>query len=949
LFLVIALLAFPRDGVAIGEAPIVFEQGGDGDFSLAASGNVSDIFVDTNDFWGVGRATGDLRLDFQRVTGVAPNLSHDEKNLGVSAILIGTLGRSAVIDQLVRDGKVDGGKIAGKWESFLVQVVANPLPNVKSALVIAGSDKRGTIYGIYDLSEQMGVSPWYWWTDVPVRHRDTMFVKAGTIVQGPPAVKYRGIFLNDEAPDLTEWAKEKFGGYNHAFYTNIFELLLRLKANYLWPAMWNNCFSEDDPLNPKLADDYGIVMGTSHVEPMMRADKEWNRLGHTAAQWNYDKNPEMLRDFWKEGIERNKPYENIITIAMRGKIDTPMSPTANIALLERIVDAQRKIIGDVLETNVTSVPQLWALYKEVQEYYEKGMRVPDDVTLLWCDDNWGDIRRLPTPEERGRAGGAGIYYHVDYVGGPRNYKWLNSSPIPKIWEQMNLAHDYGANQIWILNVGHLLHVTFPAEFFLTMAWDPEAWPPSRLAEFTRLWATREFGPAHAEEIADIVAKFTKYNGRRKPELLDESTFSLINYQEADNVLADWKSLVAQAEQINGELPAGARDAFYETVLGPVKSCAVVNELYITAGKSRLYADQGRASANDYAAQARGLFKEDAALSAFFNHTLAGGRWDHMMDQTHIGYTYWQQPRSNSMPQVGEIDVPPEAAFGVAVEGSTNVWPDSPDAAALPQFDVFSRARHYFDVFRRSQERSGFKIVRRDPWIHSFTKPISDKEERVWVDIDWSNAPQGMATGNIEVQHAGDAAIPITINTFNPTEPARDSVEGFVEEDGCVSMEAEHFMRKVDTAPAHWEKIDDYGRTLSAMTLFPTTAPSVTPPGDAPCLEYRMFLFDTGKAQVESILSPTLNFVPRRGLRFAISFDNNAPEIVDALEHNSNKDWETSVRDSVRKVEWEHTITQPGYHTLKFWMVDPGIVLEKLVVNLGGAKPSYLGPPESYRK
>ena len=347
---------------------------------------------------------------------------------------------------------------------------------VGNTLVIAGSDKRGSIYGIYDLSQQIGVSPWYWWTDVPIPHRSNLFVGPGVFQQGPPDVKYRGIFLNDEAPDLTGWADEKFGGYNHAFYTNVFELLLRLRANYLWPAMWNNCFSADDALNPKLADDYGIVMGTSHVEPMMRADKEWNRLGYTAGQWNYEKSPAELRAFWKEGLERNKPYENIITIAMRGKIDTPMSESANIALLERIVADQRALIGDVMQTNVESVPQLWALYKEVQEYYEKGMRVPDDVTLLWCDDNWGDIRRLPTPEERGRAGGAGIYYHVDYVGGPRNYKWLNSTPITKVWEQMNLAYDYGADRIWIVNVGHLHHVTFPTEFFLTLAWSPKSWP-----------------------------------------------------------------------------------------------------------------------------------------------------------------------------------------------------------------------------------------------------------------------------------------------------------------------------------------------------------------------------------------------------------------------------------------------------------------------------------------
>ena len=300
-----------------------------------------------------------------------------------------------------------------------------------------------------------GVSPWYWWADVPPRRHSTLYVKAGRRLLGPPAVKYRGIFLNDEAPCLTGWVNEKFGGYNHQFYTNVFELLLRLKANYLWPAMWDNCFNEDDPLNPKLADEYGIVMGTSHVEPMMRADKEWNRQGHTAAEWNYQKNPETLRRFWTEGLERNKSYENIITVAMRGKVDTPMSESANIALLERIVADQRKIIEQVMRTNATAVPQLWALYKEVQEYYEKGMRVPDDVTLLWCDDNWGNLRRLPTAEERHRAGGAGIYYHFDYVGGPRNYKWLNTVPIAKVWEQMNLAYRYGADRIWIVNVGDL--------------------------------------------------------------------------------------------------------------------------------------------------------------------------------------------------------------------------------------------------------------------------------------------------------------------------------------------------------------------------------------------------------------------------------------------------------------------------------------------------------------
>jgi hypothetical protein len=932
----------PAEG-AIGEVQYVSSESTPGSFVLASNGVVASIYVETNDYWGVGRAAEDLQGDIRRVTGIAPGLTHEETQPGPNTIIIGTVGKSRQIDQLIKEGKLDASRIAGKWESFIVQAVGN-------ALVIAGSDKRGTIYGIYDLSQEMGVSPWYWWTDVPVKEHKTLFVAAGVIEQGPPAVKYRGIFLNDEAPDLTGWAKEKFGGYNHEFYTHIFELLLRVRGNYLWPAMWNNCFNEDDPLNPKLADAYGIVMGTSHVEPMMRADKEWNRLGYGAEQWNYDKEPELLRAFWKEGIERNKPYENIITVAMRGKIDTPMSETANIALLEKIVAAQRKIIAGVMQTNVESVPQVWALYKEVQEYYEKGMRVPDDVTLLWSDDNWGDVRRLPTAEERGRAGGAGIYYHFDYVGGPRNYKWLNSTPITKVWEQMNMAYRYGADRIWIVNVGHLEHVTFPTEFFLTLAWNPDAWPKERIAGFTRLWAEREFGPEHAGEIARIMAQYTKFNGRRKPELLDESTFSLIHYGEADRVQADWESLVKQAERINGQLPEDARDAFYELALGPVKACATVNELYIAAAKSQLYAGQGRASANDFAAQARALFQTDADLSAYFNHTLAQGKWDHMMDQTHIGYTYWQQPRSNSMPKIGEIEISAGGSLGAAVEGSTNAWPGAADEAELPQFDAFTRERHYIDIFNRGQTPFEFAAAASAPWIKlDATEGTIRREQRLWVDVDWKSAPPGLAAGNVQIR--GPVAEPITvkINSFNPAEPSRDSLRGFVESGGCVAMEAEHYTRKTEAGGASWKKIDDYGRTLSSMAIFPPTAASALPPAAAPCLEYQVYLFDAGTVRVQAIIAPTLNFVPGRGLRFAVSFDEQRPQVIDALAHNSLRDWETSVRDSARTVVSTHTIDQPGYHTLKVRMVDPGIVLQKLVVDFGGAKASYLGPPESYRR
>jgi Glycosyl hydrolase family 115/Gylcosyl hydrolase family 115 C-terminal domain len=941
-------------GLGIGEESFVTSKASRSSFPLAHDKVVATIDVDLNDYAGVVRAAEDLQTDIIRVTGLRPAMAHGEQDPASDVVIAGTIGHSRSIDRLIREHQIDVASITGRWESYLIQVLAHPLPGVGKALVIAGSDQRGTIYGLYELSQQIGVSPWYWWADVPIEHKAALFVKAGRYVQGPPAVKYRGIFLNDEAPALTGWVTEKFGNYNHQFYTNVFELLLRLKANYLWPAMWNNCFNEDDPLNPKLADEYGIVMGTSHVEPMTRADKEWNRKGYSARQWNYDQYPNELRAFWREGIERSKGRENIVTIGMRGKIDTPMSESANIALLERIVAEQRKIIADAVNPNVAEVPQLWALYKEVQEYYEKGMRVPDDVTLLWCDDNWGNVRRLPTAEERKRQGGAGVYYHFDYVGGPRNYKWLNTVPISKIWDQLNLAYRYGADRIWIVNVGDLKPMEFPMEFLLTFAWNPRQWPKERLQEYGRLWAEREFGPAHAADIADIVGRYTKYNGRRKPELLEPGTFSLVDYQEADTVLRDWKSIEGNAERISRALPTRSRDAFFELVLHPARACRIVNELYLTAAKNRLYAGQGRASANELAARTRELFKEDADLSAYYNHALAGGKWNHMMDQTHIGYTYWQQPPSNIMPAVTEIKLPQGAQMGIAVEGSTGAWPRAPGEPALPVFDAFNQPQRFIEVFNRGQTGFEYTATTSAPWIRlSAARGRIEKQERLWVSVDWNQAPQGSSTGEVTFSEAGADHVPVKVNLFNPKQPTRKTLKGFVETDGCVSIEAVHYTRKVNAAGAGWEPIADYGRTLGAVTIFPVTAPSVLPPQNSPHLEYRAYLFSTGAVEVTAIIAPTLNFMPGRGLRFALSFDEEPPQLLTAVPanffvDNGNRDWEESVKNNCRAIKSTHTIAKPGYHTLKFWMVDPAVALQKLVVNTGGVKPSYLGPPESYR-
>jgi hypothetical protein len=946
LMILLSLFGPCSTAFALGQQQYVETINDGHNFVIAKQKQAATLYVDTNDYAGVVRAVNDLQADIKRVTDCSAAITHQTGNLGETVILIGTLGKSPLIDQLVREHKIDVNAIAGKWESFSIQTVSNPFPEMSSALVIAGSDKRGTIYGVYDLSEQIGVSPWYWWADVAVRHQDTLTVKPGIFTQGPPAVKYRGIFLNDEAPSLTGWVKEKYGNYNHEFYEKVFELILRLKGNYLWPAMWNNAFSEDDPLNPKLADEYGIVMGTTHHEPMMRAQQEWKHRGNGA--WDYSKNAPFLRQFWEEGLERNKDYENIVTVGMRGDGDLPMSESANIALLEQIVTDQRKIISDVYHRDADSVPQDWALYKEVQEYYEKGMRVADDVTLLWCDDNWGNIRRLPTSEERKRSGGAGIYYHFDYVGDPRSYKWMNTNPIPKVWEQMNLALNYGADRIWIVNVGDLKPMEFPIEFFLSMAWNPARWTRDNINEFAKLWATREFGPQYASEIADIVAKYGKFNGRRKPELLEPTTYSVVNYREADAVATAFQAITKRAEAVYKELPEDEKESFYQLVLYPTKASATVTQLYINAGKNQLYATQGRASTNELASEAQALFQLDAELSAYYNHTLAHGKWDHMMDQTHIGYTSWNEPPVNNMPRVTKLDLPAAASVGMAVEGSAATWPGAAEPLRLPYFDVYNKQRQYIDVFNRGKASFTFTATATQPWIVlSESKGEVDIEKRIWVSVDWLYAPQGLASGSVLISSNAGPDAAVKVDAFRPAEPMPETLDGFVEGNGYVSIEAVHYTNKIDVPPGRWEKIDDLGRTLSAMTIFPVTAASLLPGQPSPCLEYKMYLFHAGAVGVQAILDPTLNFVPGRGLRYAVSFDEETPQVVDFLANDSTETWATSVKDSVRIGKSTHTIANPGYHTLKIWMVDPAVVLQKLVVDLGGVKPSYLGPPESY--
>jgi hypothetical protein len=924
---------------------------------LAHRDDIAPLQYDSHDFAGVIRAVRDLQSDIEAVTSKKPALLVDAGSPRCP-VLIGTLGRSAAIDRLVEAGKLDVSDLKGHRESFVITTVPGGEPGVDQALVIVGSDKRGTIYGIYELSEQIGVSPWHWWADVPPPHQPDIFILPGRFASGEPVVRYRGIFINDEAPCLTAWAAEKFGGLNSKFYGKVFELLLRLRGNYLWPAMWDNAFNEDDPENPRLADEYGIVMGTSHHEPMMREHKEWTtrRTRYGNGQWNYATNAEALQRFFREGVARNQAFENLVTIGMRGDGDEAMTSTgslqSDLKLLQRIFGDQRAILAEELKVDPATVPQLWALFTEVQKFYDAGLRPPDDVTLLFTDDNTGNLRRLPTPDERVRPGGSGIYYHFDMHGGPYSYQWINTNPLPKVAEQMNLAFEYGATRIWIVNVGDLKPLELPIEFFLRLAWNPAALNKDKISAYMRRWAERDFGPGNAAEIASIAGTYAKFNGWRKPEQITPDTFSQLNYGEAERIEAAWRDLVVRAEKVNSALPAHQRDAFYQLVLHPVKASATVAEMNIAAGRNRLYARQGRASTNAVAERVRELFRRDRALSDYYNHGLSHGKWNHLMDQTHLGQHSWEPPIVDVMPPVVEVLPADDDRFGVAVEGSEDSWPGHFGAAVLPVFDSFQPRRSYVDVFGKGTRPFQVAVTAEQPWVVLTEDKASTVDRRYWVEIDWQNAPVGRSAGTIVV--SGDGAkvrirVPVEKATADQFAAARGR---FASLSGPIAFAAASANRRGAVDGTRWENVPDYGRGDGAVTVYPVTAGSRIPPQSAPYLDYDLFLPRGGDYEITLIVGPVMDFVPDRGMRVAMGLDENAPQVVDifadrkAETYLSANWWNKFTKDNARHVVSSHSVEAAGPHRLRLRMVDPGIVVQKIIVACSRSRESYFGPPDA---
>ena len=767
----------------------------------------------------VHRAIASLQKDFEAVMGVSPM-----RSVGDAKVLIGTVGVNPQIDQWVKQGILRDLK--GKTEKYIIKTI-------NGQLVIAGSDKRGTVYGIYELSRQIGVSPWYYWADVPVEKHAELFIREGEYTDGEPAIRYRGLFLNDEAPCLTTWVKNTFGtNYGgHDFYEKVFELILRLKGNYLWPAMWGWAFYADDPENLKTADAMGVMMGTSHHEPMARNHQEYARDRKGWGAWNYSTNKENLDRFFREGIERMKGTDDIVTIGMRGDGDEAMGNSTDTKLLETIIENQRRIIKEVTKRPAKETPQIWALYKEVQDYYDAGLRVPDDVTILLCDDNWGNVRRIPNAEEKKRKGGWGLYYHVDYVGAPRNTKWINVTPIQNMWEQLQLAYNGGIQKLWILNVGDLKPMEYPIQLFMDMAWNPTKYNVDNLLDHPKAFCAESLGEDQAEEAAQILNLVSKYNGRITSEMLDARTYTTDEFAQ---VVGEYQALETRALRQFITLKPEYRDAYRQIILFPVQAMGNIYEMYYAQAMNHKLAALGDPDANCWAERCRQAFKRDSLLNLQYNKEIAGGKWDGMMIQKHISYRIW----NDNFPK--------------------DVCPD-------------------------------LKVV-----------PTPE---------------QGP--------------------TFSPIH-------------GYISIEAEHTFNRSDASNAKWTVIPYMGRTLSGIALMPYTVGT-----DNAKLEYRFKAEGQKTVKVHIITKSTLDFLDKGGLVYDAAIDNGEPISVN-FNSNLNEKPENiysiyypTVALRVVEKEVELPISGDGeFHTLTLHPQDPGIVFEKIVIDLGGYQKQYLFGNES---
>ncbi|MFF7277175.1 glycosyl hydrolase 115 family protein [Streptomyces griseorubiginosus] len=922
------------------------------EFPLVADGTAVPVFVDAADDPAVVRAAGDLQADVERVSGARPELLHTLPRSAPLLVLVGTLGASPAIDRLVRRGRLDVSRVKGRWEASVTRVVERPFPGVGRALVIAGSDRRGTVYGIYDTSERIGVSPWYWWADVPVEHRDTVTVPAGPFTRQEPSVRYRGVFINDEQ-NMTTWShrtQEPDKNIGPETYKRVFELLLRLKANYLWPAMhpYSDFFNKYRE-NPELADRYGIVVGSSHPEALLRNGvHEWEpwiaehpNPDGTAPVYDYTVNPAVISDYWRARARQNAAYESSWTLGMRGLHDSALETKyattipEKVVVMNDIIADQRRILAE--EVGAAAEPQIFIPYKEVLDLYNAGVQVPDDVTLIWPDDNHGNMRQLPNDAERARPGGNGIYYHLSYWGRPKSYLWLDTTQVAKVWQELRRVYEHGTDRMWIFNVGDLKSIETGLSFAMDMAWEVDRWESGEVEGFLAEWYGRQFGRRHAREIASIRTEYYRLAGELRPEFIAAGLVSVVHHgDEAGRRMAAYERLLARVRAVGAEVPETYRDAFYELVEYPVHGAWLMNLKYYWADRNALAVRQGRgAGANRFADLALAAHSAEAALTTRYNTQVAGGKWDGFVNPYPS-----QIPKAPGRPAVTRVARQETSGLGVAAEGNET-------GAGRPlSFSSYTRDRRFVDVFNTGFLPVDWAAEASHPWVVLSTAGGSLTEQRrVWVEIDWDRTPEGAQEATVVLTGAGQR-YEVPLRVVNGPRRAR----GFAEAHGCVSIDASHADRRVARAGCRWRTVGGLGRRTGAVEAVPSTAAPITADfaSRAPELRYRVRFSSTGTFPVTLFRLPSLDERGRR--RVAVGLDDQPVTVLSGqavATGNRGDAWARQVEDGVERLTATVTVAEAGEHVLRVFMVDPAIAVDQIVIDTGGLPATYLAPPESF--
>jgi hypothetical protein len=823
------------------------------------------------------------------------------------------------------------------------------------------------------------------WCGIKPQPRDKVTFKEDMkYISKEPSVRYRGFFINDEWPAFGNWTNKRFGGFNAKMYEHVFELLLRLKGNYLWPAMWTSRFSEDGPglANAKLADELGVVMGASHHEPCLRNGEEYRYLRGKDSiygdAWNFITNREGITRFWEDGLKRNGKFENVITVGMRGEADTAIMGNKatladNINLLKDVIKTQNRLIKENVNPNLKEVPRMLALYKEVEPFFYGDKDTPgligseelEDVILMLCDDNHGNLRTLPTENMRKHSGGYGMYYHFDYHGSPISYEWINSSYLPKIWEQMTMAYDFGIRELWIVNVGDISTQEFPLSYFLDLAYDFDKWGSNAINKtelYTREWVDKHFYGILNEEqkqsICKLLTGYTKIAHKRRPEHMNSDVYHPVNYKEADNTLEEIEDLLNLAERLYKELSPDKLSLYFALVYYPAVGNLNLQKMQLLAGKNHYDARFGKMIANKLADKVAECFKRDKELVDQY-HTIDDGRWYGLGLSEHIGFVHWNEDECQN-PVLHYVLPANKPRLLVSIDGTEErsegaAW--HKDKLYMNSFLQPDIKEATFTISSISDKHAEYEIISNNKWLScSKTKGSLDGKEnaidviRVVIDRD---AMDNETEGSIVVKMpCGKCTIIVPAKLPDLTGLEKMT---FINTDGYISIEAEHYsrMKKIindDGSTNEFKVIDGYGKTLSALKAFPTTK-YFTPGKDAPYVEYCFTTDKEGEYEAELYMQPSNPVSMENTLFYGIQANDDRIDLVNIIPEGyyvSSAFWEERVLNNIHRHS-SKIYCKEGVNTLRIYAVSPGFVLEKLVIYPKGNKPaeSYLGPTESY--